>query len=403
MIHIHHLMVALFSISSACCIAAAQPSLCTQPFNTPATTSAIQCMDLSIGFKLCSVSDSNYTAFRISCSQPVEIGGSCAFGFGKRMIGSTAVVGWKYFTADQPQMQQFFLSGQSPFAVLPIPDTHKNSLNLCYSNISFAGNVITMEFTRPNKLISAEHNIEQGKVDVVYAVSGVPTRGSPVNLIEHSFNGRASGQLDFINRIYTSAGQSIYNYRTAHATLMTTAFGLIFPVAIYWAAFGKEIGPWWFYFHQVFNLLGFALVLCGAVIGYWQIGTEAYMTHYTIGTTIICSLVFQLLNAAIRPAAPKEHCSPTLKRKVWKFIHHVNGRCGYVLGIVQIFIGFNLPSFSDRSRNYMYLFAALWVCVLLLGGSLFLRQRCRKYSRDTLCAINKAEKSKSNFSNIVAK
>jgi len=127
----------------------------------------------------------------------------------------------------------------------------------------------------------------------------------------------------------------------AHAALMVLGWIIFVFLGMTIARFGKGNSNW-FNFHRGFVVTGLLFVLIAWCIGIFRIGTGTQLTHFALGTTAFLMLVFQPLNALIRPHAPNQGEAPSKKRALWNLLHHWNARLAFLFAVINTYIGLGI-------------------------------------------------------------
>ncbi|WOK93078.1 cytochrome b561 and DOMON domain-containing protein [Canna indica] len=130
--------------------------------------------------------------------------------------------------------------------------------------------------------------------------------------------------------------------RTAHAVLNAASWGFLLPAGVAVARYLRQrtsLGPSWFYAHaavQIAGILagtaGFAL---GIVLGARSGGVE-YGLHRGLGVAAVVGGGLQSAALFFRPKTTNKY------RKYWKSYHHFVGYGSVVVGVVNVFQGFDV-------------------------------------------------------------
>ena len=336
------------------------PSFASASSNT--TSGFDICQPLTFGI-LCWTLPSTTTS-SISLSYQLAWPGYIAVAFSPSggMLGSTAVIGWT--DGAPPYVNNFDLVSQSNGGNSP-----SATLGLTSMNVTTDGNgTTTLTFTRPlvtPTLAGASISLDPSTPQYILESHG-DTPTSPTSVAYHGPNNRAINRVSFVTGAVQAVADPLLHWKRAHAALMAVAFGFLIPLGILFARFFKGWGPRWFHLHRTFVLSGLVLVIAGFVIAVNKLGPVTHATHRGIGIYVVAAMLFQPLNAIIRPPPPGVGVGEksTTLRLVWQALHHWNARVAYVLAIVNVYIGFDI---LDPAAKWVVVFSVLWGAVMLVG------------------------------------
>ena len=289
------------------------------------------------------------------------------FSAGGDMVGSSAVIGWAGGSVPA-YCDDYYLANQNDGGNRP-------ATNLALLNKSAtidASGTTTLLFSRPLDLPSTSKAYPFGVITpltgntLIEAHGPLPSSGAN-SVAYHGSGNHASDSVSFASGAVVAVHSDINDWKAAHAALMTLAFGLLFPLGILAARFMKDRGPIWFHLHRAFVLSALALLIAGFAIAIHKLDTPNYPTHRGIGIYVFAAMLFQPLNALVRPPPPSKGEQPTLLRAVWAALHMWNARIAYVLAIVNIGIGFSILQPDTR---YKIVFWVLWGAIMLAGVAL---------------------------------
>ncbi|KAK9949051.1 hypothetical protein M0R45_004597 [Rubus argutus] len=149
---------------------------------------------------------------------------------------------------------------------------------------------------------------------------------------------------------------SPWNYK--HYRLgYTYAFGAIVARNL------KGLGPAWFYIHVSCQILGYFGGIAGFVTGL-LLGTKSsgiqYQGHRCIGITLIILATVQVLvGFCLRPKPDHKY------RLYWNLFHYFFGYTTIVLGIVNIFKGFDI---LEPPKSWRYAYIGILTALVFLGA-----------------------------------
>ncbi|OIW16435.1 hypothetical protein TanjilG_19151 [Lupinus angustifolius] len=173
--------------------------------------------------------------------------------------------------------------------------------------------------------------------------------------------------------------------RVVHGTINAISWGIMLPIGAIIARYLRHIealGPAWFYAHAGMQLLAFTLGTVGFGIGI-QLGQLSpgveYGLHRKLGIAVFCLGGLQTLALLFRPNTTNKF------RKYWKSYHHFVGYSCVVLGVVNVFQGYEV---MGASRSYVKLSYCLalstlvGVCIALEANSWVVF--CRKSKEENM-------------------
>ncbi|KAJ3695266.1 hypothetical protein LUZ60_000643 [Juncus effusus] len=153
--------------------------------------------------------------------------------------------------------------------------------------------------------------------------------------------------------------------RWIHFALNCISWGLILPVGValarYLRPFTSLFGPTWFYVHATVQIIGFMAGTAGFAIGI-KMGKASvgvtYGTHRALGMATFVTGGLQSAALLFRPKTTNRY------RKYWKSYHHFVGYSCVVLGVVNVFQGFEVMGLSGSFWKLSYCL----VLATLIGG-----------------------------------
>ena len=185
---------------------------------------------------------------------------------------------------------------------------------------------------------------------------------------------------------------SVPSLLVLHAVLMMIAWLLLAPLGVVIARFGKPVaamamgGPAkggaggvapWFVYHRATQVAAALLTIVGAVLGIAEtdttFGEHLFSSHAMLGITVLVLVLFQPLNAVIRPA--KDAAS----RPAWSATHKLVGYSACVCAVVNCILGSDEigklyrvahgtdDSTGDALRLVSIVFGGLWVGCFIFG------------------------------------
>ncbi|XP_050204458.1 cytochrome b561 and DOMON domain-containing protein At2g04850 [Mercurialis annua] len=173
--------------------------------------------------------------------------------------------------------------------------------------------------------------------------------------------------------------------KIVHGTINGIAWGVLLPTGLVTARYLRHIqtlGPAWFYAHAGIQLTGFFLGTIGFAIGV-RLGELSpgvvYSLHRKLGFAVYILGALQTLALLFRPKTTNKY------RKYWKSYHHFVGYGCVVVGIVNVFQGFEV---MGEGKSYAKLGYCLCLSTLI-GASIALEVNswvifCRKSKEEKL-------------------
>lgn len=173
--------------------------------------------------------------------------------------------------------------------------------------------------------------------------------------------------------------------KMVHGVINSISWGVLLPTGAVTARYLRHIqalGPAWFYAHAGIQLCAFFLGTVGFAIGI-RLGELSpgvvYSLHRKLGFSAFCLGALQTLALLFRPKTTNKF------RKYWKSYHHFVGYACVVLGVVNVFQGFEV---MGESRSYAKLGYCLCLSTLI-GGCIALEVNswvvfCRKSKEEKL-------------------
>ncbi|KAI3450806.1 hypothetical protein Pfo_007471 [Paulownia fortunei] len=226
------------------------------------------------------------------------------------------------------------------------------------SSAEFSGGVI--------RLFATVVLPERGKTTVnhVWQVGPSVTGGVPD---KHEFqpgNLNSRGSLDLLRGQSTGAtgGNSRTKKRNIHGVLNVVSWGIMLPIGIIIARYLRAFpsaDPAWFYLHVFCQVSAYAIGVAGWGIGL-KLGSESkavtYSGHRNIGIALFALATVQIFALLLRPKKDHKY------RFYWNIYHHGFGYAIIVLGIINVFKGFNILQPEPKWRD------AYIVVIAVLGG-----------------------------------
>ncbi|KAH7352378.1 hypothetical protein KP509_19G042300 [Ceratopteris richardii] len=218
-------------------------------------------------------------------------------------------------------------------------------------------------------------------------INHVWNRGTSVSNFQPSSHGFSGADLSSKLAINMSSGilfQGPPNslLENAHAILNTVGWGILLPCGVIAARYVKPFAdPAWFYAHITIQMLGYVLGVAGWATGLSldDVGARGGdpSKHRDIGFTLFGICTLQMMAIFLRPN--KDH----KLRKGWNLYHYSLAASILILGIVNIFEGFEIMSPPQKWRyTYIAVLGALGgVAIILEVVTWIYVCRSRRYSQ----------------------
>ncbi|KAI5070241.1 hypothetical protein GOP47_0014584 [Adiantum capillus-veneris] len=167
--------------------------------------------------------------------------------------------------------------------------------------------------------------------------------------------------IDMASGVGTTSGfQSPHQtLKNRHGVLNTVGWGILLPCGVLAARYLRFTDPTWFYLHVFMQMSGFILGVAGWAtglrLGDYSVGV-VYHKHRNVGIALFTIATLQVTALLLRPK--KDHKI----RKVWNIYHYTLGTTILILGILNIFYGFDILSPPGKWRRaYVGVLIALGV------------------------------------------
>lgn len=222
------------------------------------------------------------------------------------------------------------------------------------------------------------------------SLTHVWNRGSSVSDFQPGIHGLTAADLSGLKVIDMASGSSSgvsiqlphQILKNRHGVLNTVGWGILLPCGVLAARYLRFADPAWFYIHVFVQLSGFILGVAGwatgITLGNYSVGVM-YRKHRNIGIAVFTIAILQVTALLLRPK--KDHKI----RKAWNFYHYALGVTILVLGILNIFYGFDILSPPKKWRRayvgVLIALAVLTVCLELLS---WIHTYMRKGSQDKI-------------------
>lgn len=190
----------------------------------------------------------------------------------------------------------------------------------------------------------------------------ISAHGADTSFVKHVAQG--ANRVNFMSCQVTAVG--VPRVYIIHAVLMGVGGGVLLPLGVMFARFGRNQQPatgpkaWWFVRHQAIQYTGVACILAGfAVAVNMKDGRHFTRLHERLGLAVVVGVVLQPLNALVRPSAT---LPLSIARQVWSLCHRVLGYGVLVLAAVTIYFGLRLLGLQS-ARTVSVVYILVFACV----------------------------------------
>ncbi|GLU08026.1 hypothetical protein SLE2022_249560 [Rubroshorea leprosula] len=226
----------------------------------------------------------------------------------------------------------------------------------------------------------------KGAINQVWQVGpGLGTNGELVPHATAPANLAAKGTLDLKSGQGASVdGDSKTKKKNIHGILNVVSWGILFPVGVIIARYLRTFesaDPAWFYLHVFCQLSAYVIGVAGWGTG-MKLGAESkgvqYTGHRNIGIALFSLATVQIFALLLRPNKDHKY------RFYWNIYHHGLGYSIIILGIINVFKGFNILLPGEHWKTaYIIVIAVLGGIAVLLEALTWIVVLKRKSSKST--------------------
>ncbi|KAK7820194.1 cytochrome b561 and domon domain-containing protein [Quercus suber] len=257
--------------------------------------------------------------------------------------------------------------------------------------LSGAMTVKTYDITSIGPISESKISFElPGKSDIVnqvWQVGPSVTNGVPD---AHAMSADNKASLSTLNLTAgqtssTSGGlDSRTKNRNIHGILNVVGWGILFPVGAIIARYLRTFesaDPAWFYLHAFCQVSAYAIGVAGWATGL-KLGGQSqgiiYTGHRNIGIALFCLATVQIFALFLRPKKDHKY------RFYWNIYHHGIGYTIIILGIVNLFKGYDILQPAKKWKSaYIIVLIVLGAISLLLEAITWIVVLRRKSSKST--------------------
>ncbi|XP_074287397.1 cytochrome b561 and DOMON domain-containing protein At3g25290-like [Silene latifolia] len=150
--------------------------------------------------------------------------------------------------------------------------------------------------------------------------------------------------------------------RNTHGILNAISWGMLFPFGAIISRYLRTVEsaePAWFYLHATCQTSAYAIGVAGWVTGL-QLGSESkgivFKGHRCIGIVLFCLATVQICALFLRPNKDHKY------RFYWNAYHHCVGYAIIILGIINVFKGFDI---LEPEKKWKSIYVGI---LIVLGG-----------------------------------
>ncbi|XP_075515667.1 cytochrome b561 and DOMON domain-containing protein At3g25290-like [Primulina tabacum] len=201
-------------------------------------------------------------------------------------------------------------------------------------------------------------------VNQVWQVGPSVTGGMPDKHAFQPANLNSRARLDLLSgqSTITPVVNSRTKKRNIHGTLNAVSWGIMFPIGIIIARYVRAFpsaDPAWFYLHISCQVSAYAIGVSGWGTGL-KLGSESkgvrHASHGNIGIALFALATVQIFALLLRPKKDHKY------RFYWNIYHQGIGYAILILGIINVFKGFNILKPEPKWRD------AYIIVISVLGG-----------------------------------
>ncbi|OVA09267.1 Cytochrome b561 [Macleaya cordata] len=209
-------------------------------------------------------------------------------------------------------------------------------------NLSFEVPTIIGDFRNNEMTIFATLQLLNNRTTVNQVWQEGPLRGgNPGRHDLNPANRNSRRTLDFLSGQTSGGGDSRTKRKNVHGVLNAVAWGVMMPLGAILARYlkvFKSADPTWFYLHIATQSSAYIIGVAGWGTGL-KLGSESsvqYNPHRNIGIALFTLATLQVFALLLRPKPDHKY------RFYWNIYHHLTGYIVIILGIANIFKGFDI-------------------------------------------------------------
>ncbi|KAK9049416.1 hypothetical protein SSX86_031615 [Deinandra increscens subsp. villosa] len=164
-----------------------------------------------------------------------------------------------------------------------------------------------------------------------------------------------------------AAGSTKTKKRNIHGILNAISWGIMMPLGAIMARYirvFKSVDPAWFYLHVTCQTAGYIIGVAGWATGI-RLGSQSpnieFTSHRIIGIILFCVATLQVIALLVRPKMDHKY------RIYWNIYHHSLGYGIIILGVINIFKGFDILKPQKKwTRFYSGIIIVLAIVAVVL-------------------------------------
>ncbi|MFS8025865.1 putative cytochrome b561 and DOMON domain-containing protein [Helianthus anomalus] len=220
---------------------------------------------------------------------------------------------------------------------------------LAEGDLSFPVSDLSATFSNNEIVIFATLGLQNGTGATMNQVwqEGQLSGNAPTAHAASGDNIRSMGTLNVLSGQSGSAGgasgtSSKTTKRNIHGVLNAISWGIMMPLGAIIARYLRvfpSADPAWFYLHVTCQTSAYVIGVSGWATGI-RLGSQSpgiqFTAHRVIGIILFCVATLQVIALLVRPKKEHKH------RIFWNIYHHSLGYSIIILGIINIFKGFDI-------------------------------------------------------------
>ncbi|XP_024988599.1 cytochrome b561 and DOMON domain-containing protein At5g47530-like [Cynara cardunculus var. scolymus] len=300
---------------------------------------------LSIAYRHTNVDSSRWVAWAINPTSQGMAGSQALVAFqqsdGSMRVYTSPITGYTTQLAE----------GDLSFPVSDLSATYSNNEIVIFATLGLQNGSSTMNQVWQEGQVS-------GNVPSVHATSGDNVRSMGTLNVLSGQSGSAGG---------AAGSSSKTKKRNIHGVLNAISWGIMMPlgaiIARYLRVF-QSADPAWFYLHVTCQTSAYIIGVAGWATGI-RLGSQSpgiqFTSHRVIGIILFCVATLQVIALLVRPKKEHKH------RIFWNIYHHSLGYSIIILGIINIFKGFDILNPEKKwERAYTGIIVLLAIVAALL-------------------------------------
>ncbi|CAN4103642.1 unnamed protein product [Withania somnifera] len=255
-------------------------------------------------------------------------------------------------------------------ALIAFPDPNSDIHLLASSSTLYGGKMATIHNGAAIQIYTTLKLVPNKTKNVHFVWNrGIYVQGYSPTIHPTNMNDLSSvATIDVLSGSQAVCHSNFLRLKNVHGTINAISWGVILPLGAVTARYLRHVeslGPAWFYAHAGVQLSGILLGTVGFSIGI-RLGQlspgRVYGLHRKLGIAAFILGMLQTLALFFRPKTTHKF------RKYWKSYHHFVGYACVVLGVVNVFQGFEVMGEGGSYTKLAYclcLSTLIGVCVAL--------------------------------------